>query len=330
MGDPAGIGPEIILKGLQDPAVLERMTPVVIGSFDVLEERRALVPDAPTLRRIEKPSEVIPDLDGIHVIDPNPLGSQTCLPGQVNAVTGECSYRYIERATRLVMNGQADGIVTGPINKAALNLAGRKFQGHTEILAKLTHAEGVALMLVRDHLRISHVTTHMAVSEVPSSLTVQRIGYVIGLTEMAVKRLGVANPRIGVLALNPHAGESGLFGREEIDTIRPAIERARRFNIRCEGPLVPDATFPLLMGGRYDALVAMYHDQGHVPFKALNFHFDGSNQMWSSVRGVNVTLGLPIVRTSVDHGTALDEAGKGTARPDSLVDAILLAAQLVA
>lgn len=329
MGDPAGVGPEILLKGLLDPKVLETVTPLVIGSYEVLESRRHLIAGAPALIRIDKPTEMNGDTGPVPVIDPFPISPEESQPGKVNGSTGERAYRYIERAARLVMNGQADAIVTAPIHKNALNMAGRKFEGHTEILAKLTHSEGVALMLVRDNLRVSHVTTHLPHKEASAQLTMPRIQRVIALTHDAVKRMGVENPRIGVMALNPHAGEMGLFGREEIETIDPAIQRSRASGMDVSGPLVPDVSFPFLMAGKYDALVAMYHDQGHIAFKALNFLAGAEGVGMTSVRGVNITLGLPIVRTSVDHGTALDEAGKGTAHPGSLIDAILLAAKMV-
>lgn len=329
MGDPAGVGPEILLKGLQDAQVHEVVLPVIIGSYDILENRRNLAPSAPVLKKIEKPGDAPDDPGILSVIDPYPISPNECHPGEVNAATGERAYRYIERAARLVMNGQAGAMVTAPIHKGALNMAGRKFEGHTEILAKLTHANGVALMLVRDNIRVAHVTTHLPHRDVSTQLTIPRIQRVITLTHDALKRLGIAQPRIGVLALNPHAGEMGLFGREEIEIIAPAIQAARSAHIDVAGPLVPDVSYPFLMAGKYDALVAMYHDQGHIAFKALSFQVDAGSGVMTSVRGVNITLGLPIIRTSVDHGTALDEAGKGTAHPGSLIDAVLLAAKMV-
>lgn len=327
MGDPAGIGPEVLLKGVQDEQVRQAVHPVVVGSVDVLEERRKLIPGSPAIRKIEKPDESEDDPGVLSVLDPLPISLDECPPGKVSPATGERAYRYVERATRLVMNGRAAAIITGPLHKGAMNMAGRRFEGHTEIVAQLTHAEEVTLMLVRDNVRIAHATVHMALSEVPAHLTLQRVERVILLAQEALQRMGIDSPRIGVLGLNPHAGEEGLFGREEIDIIGPAIERARKKGADARGPLVPDASFPSLLAGKLDILIAMYHDQGHVPFKALNFQYT-TNGSQMSVRGVNVTLGLPIVRTSVDHGTALDIAGQGIADAGSLVDAILLARQL--
>ncbi len=221
-----------------------------------------------------------------------------------------------------------DAIVTAPLHKEALNLAGHHYAGHTEILAEETKTKEFSLMLIAGRFRVTHVTCHVALSQVSPLLTEERITSVIQLFDQALMRMDGKQPRIAVCAFNPHSGEAGLFGDEEIHAIRPAVQQCSSEGIDVQGPLPSDSIYPQLIGGRYDGVVAMYHDQGHIPFKLSNFHYDPEKQEWSTVTGVNVTLGLPIIRTSVDHGTAFDLAGTGKASDQSLLDAIGVALRL--
>jgi 4-hydroxythreonine-4-phosphate dehydrogenase len=239
-------------------------------------------------------------------------------PGKVSAACGRAGYVYIEQAIRAALAGKIDGVVTAPIHKESLNLSGVKFPGHTEIFTALTKAKRSCMMLYSDKLTVSMVTTHIGYHEVPKKLSVERVLNVIELTAQAMKQILRREPRIGVCGLNPHAGEHGLFGnREEEKFVAPAVKRARQMKLNVTGPLVPDAVFTTGQRKNYDAIVTQYHDQGHIPFKMLAFD-----------TGVNLTLGLPIIRTSVDHGTAFDIAWQGNADPTSLFSAIKVAADL--
>ncbi|MEO8011170.1 MAG: 4-hydroxythreonine-4-phosphate dehydrogenase PdxA, partial [Dokdonella sp.] len=228
----------------------------------------------------------------------------------------------------LALAGHAGAICTAPLNKEALNLAGHHFSGHTELLAQLTGARDSVMMLAHGNMRVSHISTHTALSNVPARVTPERVRRVIELTDEALRRLGVAAPRIAVAALNPHAGEGGLFGREDIDVTAPTLAQLKAEGLDVHGPVPGDTVFVKLRAGQFDAVVAMYHDQGHIPVKLLGFHIDPATGTWDALSGVNVTLGLPIVRTSVDHGTAHDIAGKGIASAMSLVEAVDYAIKL--
>jgi 4-hydroxythreonine-4-phosphate dehydrogenase len=236
----------------------------------------------------------------------------------------------VERGVRLAQAGQAGAIVTAPLNKEALNKAGHHYAGHTEMLAALTGVKGSVMLLAHGNMRVSHVSTHVALQDVPKRLTPERLRLVLDLTHGALLALGVAEPRIAVAALNPHAGEGGLFGREDIEVSEPTIARAVEDGMRVFGPVPGDTVFVKLRAGQYDAVVAMYHDQGHIPVKLLGFSVDPATGRWEALSGVNITLGLPIIRTSVDHGTAFDIAGKGIASERSLIEAIEYAEQLAA
>ena len=225
--------------------------------------------------------------------------------------------------------GEVEAIVTAPISKAALNQAGYAYPGHTEILAELTGAGDSCMMLAHDRLKVTHVSTHVAIADAPKQVTPDRLRYVFDLTRQALLDLGVAHPRIGVCALNPHAGEGGLFGREDVEIVAPTIEEFRAKGWAIEGPVPGDTVFVKALAGQFDAVVAMYHDQGHVAVKTMGFAMDPKTGLMSELSGVNVTLGLPIIRTSVDHGTAFDIAGQGIANPASMIEAIELAAQMV-
>jgi 4-hydroxythreonine-4-phosphate dehydrogenase len=323
MGDPAGVGPEIIVKAarrLKDRLDSGSLKLLVIGSRSALDEAcRALG------EQLVQPANG--DSQSVALVS---VGDDAAVvaPGRVSALGGDFAYRAVERGVEMAMAGKIAGIVTAPLNKEALNAAGHHFAGHTDMLAKLTGARDSVMMLAHGNMRVSHVTTHIALHDVPSRLTPQRLRRVTELTHEALTGLGLKQPHIAIAALNPHAGEGGLFGREDIDVSTPTIERMRMDGLNVSGPVPGDTVFVKLRAGHYDAVVAMYHDQGHIPVKLLGFQIDPATQNWSALNGVNITLGLPIIRTSVDHGTAFDIAGKGIANEDSLIEAIDYALRL--
>ncbi len=314
MGDPAGIGPEIVLKTFADTAFSRPA--IVVGDAAIL---------ARDSRRFGLPVEINPIADvGAAKLRPGTVDviSASNLPedlpyGRVSAEAGTAAYRYIERAVALALDGSVSAIATAPIHKAALKAAGVIFPGHTEILAALTHTDDYAMMLCNDELRVILVTIHMALRDAIESLTPERELKTIRLAARAVAGLGIERPRVAVAGLNPHAGENGLFGHEEIEIIAPAVAEARAEGIDASGPWPGDAVFRQAREGRFDIVVAQYHDQGLIPVKYMGIE-----------TGVNVTVGLPFVRTSVDHGTAFDIAGTGTADHTSLKVAIEQAARM--
>lgn len=323
MGDPAGIGPEIVVKALCERKVYSWCLPLVIGDVAVMRRAAEEIVGAPLrIREIADASEAKGEFGVVDVLPPpgGPLGEFEL--GKVDARCGDAAYRAVRLAIELAMTGEADGTVTAPLNKEALNLAGHHYDGHTEIYATLTGARNYAMMLADGPLRVAHVTTHMAMRDVPARITLERVLTVIRLADQACRRLGVGKPRVGVAGYNPHAGENGLFGVEEIEAIRPAVEAARGEGIDASGPWPPDTVFARAAGGGFDIVTAMYHDQGHIPLKLLSFRYDGATGKWSGMTGVNVTLGLPIVRSSVDHGTAFENAGRNVSSPESMINAI--------
>jgi 4-hydroxythreonine-4-phosphate dehydrogenase len=237
-------------------------------------------------------------------------------------MTGKASFEYVKKVIDLAMNKQIDATVTGPIHKEAIQKAGYNFAGHTEIFAYYTNTSRYAMMLADEDFRVVHVNTHVSMLEAIKGVTKDRIIAVIKLADDALKKIGIEKPRIAVNGLNPHAGENGLFGDEEINHIIPAIKEAQKMGIIADGPHPPDTVFPKMRGGQYDIVVCMYHDQGHIPTKLLGFHYDHKSKKWESMSGINVTLGLPIIRVSVDHGTAFDKGGKDEANPGSMKQAI--------
>jgi 4-hydroxythreonine-4-phosphate dehydrogenase len=246
----------------------------------------------------------------------------------VSPECGRASFEYVRRVIELAMSHEIDATVTGPINKEAINRAGFHYSGHTEIYADLTRTEDYAMMLMHEQFRVIHVSTHVSLREACDRVKKARVYTVIKLGYDTLKRLGIENPKIAVAGLNPHAGESGLFGREEMEEIEPAIKQAQEEGLTVEGPIPPDTVFSKMQGGQYDIVVVMYHDQGHIPTKLLGFQYDEKTKTWDSVSGVNITLGLPIIRVSVDHGTAFGKAGEGRANPQSIIQAIEIAARL--
>ena len=310
MGDPAGVGPEVCLRLLQDEAIARLCTPIVFGSAAVLEQ-------AAVQCCLAKPGKVVAGLseaDSPCVLDIGAIGLDDFTTGAVNAATGRAAFTYIEDAINAALSGQIAAVTTAPINKVALHAADIPFPGHTEIFAAKTHAPRYCMLQYSSEVRAVFVTAHVGYAEVPGLLTKAAILDTIELGAQAMRRIRGGGPRIVVLGLNPHAGEDGLFGTEEQVAIIPAIESARKLGLNVEGPVPPDTAFLPAKRRETDLFVCMYHDQGHIPLKALCFD-----------EAVNTTLGLPIVRTSVDHGTALDIAGLGQANPNSLFEAVKLA-----
>lgn len=314
IGDPAGIGPEVVLKALARAEVRRVCRPVVFGDVRLLGSVSRAV-----LRRSSLPLADYVDLISI------PL--EKFRAGVASVAAGKSSGIFISAAVRAARAGALDAIVTAPINKESFRMGGwgAKFTGHTEMLAALTGAKSVALMLVHGDLRASHVTSHIPLKDVPAAVTSPRVLETILVTNDALRKMGFRKPRIAVCGLNPHAGDGGILGDEEKRVIAPAVRRARAKSVDVHGPLSPDTVWPLVRDRVYDAGVAMYHEQGQIPVKLLSFQ---SKRDRVRVRGVNVTLGLPIIRTSVAHGTAYEIAGMGKASEQSMVDAILLAARM--
>jgi 4-hydroxythreonine-4-phosphate dehydrogenase len=317
MGDAAGIGPEIIMKALAAAEVHARCKPLVVGDGARLRRAGQIVGSQLDVVSLADPASATARRGAVDCIDLKLIPDD--LPfGKTSAVAGEAAYRYIERAVRIVEAGQAQAICTAPISKEALHAAGHKYPGHTELLAALTRTPEVSMMLVAPRLRVIHVTTHMGLLDAIARIDAPLVGRVIERAHDTLVRAGIATPRIGVCGINPHAGENGLFGRgEEAEKIDPAVRAARARGINVTGPLPADTLFFLAARGDYDIVVAMYHDQGHGPIKVLGLE-----------SGVNITVGLPVVRTSVDHGTAFDIAGSGIADERSLVAALRQAAEL--
>ncbi|HVY17210.1 MAG TPA: 4-hydroxythreonine-4-phosphate dehydrogenase PdxA [Rhodopila sp.] len=327
MGDPAGIGPEIIVKAaarLRPRIEAGHLGLVVIGSNAALEEARARLTPSLAIPEVTEADRTWP---GLCAMQAGPEG-EPIRPGVLSADGGRFAFQAVERGVKLALSGRVGGIVTAPLNKEALNKAGYHYPGHTEMLAELTGVKGSCMMLAHGNMRVSHFTTHIALEDVPKRLTPERMRRVMALTHDALLRLRTGRARIAVAALNPHAGEGGLFGRHDIDVAGPIIAEAVAQGMDVVGPVPGDTVFVKLRAGQYDAVIANYHDQGHIPVKLLGFEVDPETGRWNDLSGVNITLGLPIIRTSVDHGTAFDIAGKGIANEQSLVEAIEYAEKL--
>jgi 4-hydroxythreonine-4-phosphate dehydrogenase len=329
MGDPAGIGPEIAAKAFHESAIYEKCCPVLVGNAVCMEKALKLTGLDLRVHVIEEISEAVFQQGTIDLINIPADHADQIGYGKISATAGDLAFKAVRKAIELAMNGEVDGTVTGPIQKEAIHLAGHHFSGHTEIYAHDTGTKKFAMLLADEKIKVTHVSTHVSLREACDLVKRQRVLDVIRLTNEGLKQIGIDHPRIGVAGLNPHAGDGGLFGKEEIGEIGPAIQDARQEGIRAEGPFPPDTLFALANGGSFDGCVAMYHDQGHIPFKLAGFVWDEESGAMKSVRGVNITLGLPIIRTSVDHGTAFEIAGKGIASADALLYAIDYAVKLV-
>ncbi|MDR2478632.1 MAG: 4-hydroxythreonine-4-phosphate dehydrogenase PdxA [Treponema sp.] len=324
MGDPSGIGPEISVKALGRPEIYELCRPLIIGDARVMEKavREAVKRQDIAIHPVSSVTECLFKCGTIDVYDLRNVEVEKLKIGKVDAMSGEAAFASVKKAIELALSGEIDGTITNPLNKEALNLAGRHYAGHTEIYADLTATKDYSMMLAEGTLRVVHVSTHVSLREACERVKKDRVLKVIELAHNTCKSLGINEPRIAVAGLNPHAGENGLFGTEEIQEIQPAIETAKTKGINAEGPIPPDTVFSKARGGMYDIVVAMYHDQGHIPLKVLGFQYDKAAGKWQAVNGVNITLGLPIIRSSVDHGTAFGHAWQGSANESSLVNAI--------
>ena len=328
MGDPASIGPEIAVKALKDKKIYEICRPLIAGDAGVFEKIIVELGLDVKVNRIEKPADAGFAFGTIDIVDLKNVDTSKLEYGKIDAMCGEASFRSVEKVIQLALAGEVDATVTGPINKKSINEAGHHFAGHTEIYAHYTNTKKYAMLLVEDHINVIHVSTHVSLRQACDLVKKDRILEVIELLRNGLTSLGKTNLKIGVAGLNPHAGDSGLFGTEDDQEILPAVEEARSRGYDVEGPVPPDTMFAKAATGAYGGVVAMYHDQGHIPFKLAGFKWNSEKQQMESVKGVNHTLGLPIIRTSVDHGTAFEIAGKGIASPDAMVLAIESAVQL--
>jgi len=329
MGDPAGIGAEIIVKALHNEEIYKKSKPIVVGSKSVIEDAIKFIPSNLKVNIIKNMEEMRGEFGTIDLLDLDNIRLDEFDYGKVSAKAGKASLEYINRGIDLAMNGQVDAVVTGPIHKESIKGAGSSHAGHTEIFATRTKTKDYAMMLADEHLKVIHVSTHVSLREACDLVKKDRVLTVIQLANQALKNLGVKDPKIAVSGLNPHAGEGGLFGREEIEEIIPAIKQAQKVGINVEGPIPPDTIFSKVIGGQYDIAVVMYHDQGHIPMKVTGFKYNRKTNKWSSMSGVNVTVGLPIIRTSVDHGVAFGKAGEGRANEESMIEAIQMAIQFI-
>lgn len=320
LGDPAGIGPEVVVRALAAPRVLQGCRALVIGDVRVLRRTETLCGESLSLRVVTQasfPKDWQPD--EVLVLDQPSEAGKMPRYGELSAVCGRAAVQSVETAIELAVSRNVDAIVTAPLNKEAMRLAGFEFDGHTELLAKRTGTENVCMLLAGERLRVAHVTGHRSLREAAVCPSRERIQAVIELTCDAMLRLGLRIPRIAVAGLNPHAGEQGLFGWEEVEVIGPLVAELGKAtsDAQITGPYPPDSIFRRAAAGEFDAVIAMYHDQGHIPIKMIEFD-----------TAVNVTLGMPIIRTSPDHGTAFDIAGKGIANPTNMIAAIQLAARM--
>lgn len=339
MGDPFGNGPEITVKALTNPAIYERCRPLVVGDASSMsyalrvaekvngtklclnvihsvEEAKFTHGTIDVLDMSQVPASEIPDTASLDV--PKPFGIGAC------ALGGEASFRYIEKVIQLAMAGEIDATVTNALAKEAINMAGHHYSGHTEIYADYTNTDKYTMMLAHNGLRVVHVSTHVSLREACDRVKKGRVLECIRIANEGCKALGIEKPKIGVAGLNPHCGENGMFGREEIEEIQPAIDQAMAEGIYIpeKKPTPPDTVFSKALGGWYDIVVVMYHDQGHIPLKVKGFVYNKDAERWDAVAGINVTLGLPIIRASVDHGTGFGHAGDGHANELSLVNAM--------
>lgn len=317
MGDPAGIGPEIIMKSLAHPDLFDRCRPLVIGDIGRLRQAAKIVGVNLTFNAVARPADGEYKSGTVDVIDIAVVPPD--LPfGKLSPAGGEAAFRFVECAAKLAMSAEADAICTAPLNKEALQAAGHKFPGHTEMLAYLTGTREVSMLLTAPKLRVIHVTTHIGLIDAIAKINPGLVERTIERAHDTLVKAGIKQPRIGVCAINPHAGEHGLFGHgEEEEKIEPAIRKCQERQWQVEGPLPADTLFFRASRGDFDCVVAMYHDQGHGPVKVLGIE-----------AGVNITIGLPVVRTSVDHGTAFDIAGTGKADERSMLEALRQAIEL--
>jgi 4-phospho-D-threonate 3-dehydrogenase / 4-phospho-D-erythronate 3-dehydrogenase len=328
MGDPASIGPEIAIKALLNETVYNTCRPLLIGDLKVFKQISNLLNLKVAFNSIIDVKDANFSFGTIDVLDLNNVEIEKLKFGEISAMAGNASFEAVKKVIDLALAGEIDATVTGPINKKSINEAGHHFAGHTEIYAHFTGTRKYAMLLVEDNLKVIHVSTHVSLRQACDLVKKDRIVEVIGLLKSGLEQLGEKNLKIGVAGLNPHAGDNGLFGTEDDLEIAPAVTEARNLGFDVEGPVPPDTLFAKAATGAYGGVVAMYHDQGHIPFKLSGFKWNAEKKQMDSVKGVNITMGLPIIRTSVDHGTAFEIAGKGVASADAMLLAIESAIQL--
>jgi 4-hydroxythreonine-4-phosphate dehydrogenase len=316
------------VKALAEPSIYDQCRPLIICDAEIIRTAVRFCHLDLEVNPVEHPSEANFTHGKLDVINMRNVDHDTFRFGIPDPMTGNAAFEYVVKAIELAMNRMVDALVTGPISKEAIAMAGYDFAGHTEIFAHYTNTGDYAMMLAEGDFRVIHVSTHVPMREAIDRITKDRVLSVIKLAEETLKRMGFMKPRIAVAGLNPHAGEHGLFGNEDLEHILPAVKEARNLGINADGPHPPDTVFPKMKGRQYDIVVCMYHDQGHIPTKLLGFNYNHEKKIWEGVSGVNVTLGLPLIRVSVDHGTAFDRAGRGEASPESMIQAISYASLL--
>ena len=347
MGDPFGNGPEITVRTLSNQTVYEHCRPLVVGDASCMEYALQVAEKLRGIRlalhKVKSVAEAkfqygVIDLLDMGLISPDeiPHREQDGIPQPfglgATKLGGEAAFQYVVKVIELAQAKEVDATVTNALSKEAINLAGHHYSGHTEIYADYTHTKKYTMMLAHDNLRVVHVSTHVSLREACDRVKKERVLDCIRIADSACKALGIEKPKVAVAGLNPHCGENGLFGREEIEEIQPAVDSAIAEGIRIPDgkPTPPDTVFSKAIGGWYDIVVAMYHDQGHIPLKVKGFVYNQKEKHWDAVAGVNVTLGLPIIRTSVDHGTGFGHAGSGNANELSLSNAISYAISFAA
>ena len=328
MGDPASIGPEIAVKALLNENIHAICRPLLVGDAAVFRDIITRLGLPATVNAIQHATEANFRLQQIDVIDLQNVNMAALEFGKVSAMAGNAAFEAVKKVIDMAMAGEIAATVTGPINKKSINEAGHHFAGHTEIYAHFTGTKKYAMLLVEEHLKVIHVSTHVSLRQACDLVKKDRILEVTELLRNGLIQLNETNLKIGIAGLNPHAGDAGLFGTEDELEILPAVEEARRLGYEVDGPVPPDTLFAKAATGYYGGIVAMYHDQGHIPFKLSGFKWNAEKQQMDSVKGVNITMGLPIIRTSVDHGTAFEIAGKGIASADAMLLAIGSAVQL--
>jgi len=328
MGDRASIGPEIALKALLNPGIYEVCRPLLVGDAGVFDQIRDMLKLDISLNAVKTVAEAEFKFGRPDILDLKNVDISRLKFGEISAMCGDASFKAVKKVIDLALAGEIDATVTGPINKKSINEAGHHFAGHTEIYATYTGTNKYAMLLVEDNMKVIHVSTHVSLRQACDLVKKDRILEVVELLQNGLISLGETNLKIGIAGLNPHAGDSGLFGTEDDREILPAVEEAKRRGYDVEGPVPADTMFAKAATGYYGGVVAMYHDQGHIPFKLSGFKWNAEKKQMDSVKGVNITMGLPIIRTSVDHGTAFEIAGKGVASADAMVLAIQSAVQL--
>lgn len=328
MGDPAGIGPEIIVKALSKPETYQKCHPIVVGDAEIMKMAVSQMCADLTVNAVDKVEKAVFEPGTIDVYDMKCVDMETFHQGVVQPQCGHAAFISVVKAIELAMSGEVDGTVTAPLNKEALHKAGHNFDGHTEIYAHYTNTKKYAMLLADEFLRVIHVSTHVSLREACDRVKKARIIEVTELINDACHQFGIPQPHIGIAGLNPHASDGGLFGWEEEKEITPAVEELKSRGFNVEGPVSPDSLFAKARCGKFDGVVAMYHDQGHIPFKVVGFQWNKETGRMEASKGVNITLGLPIIRVSVDHGTAFDVAGQGIASAEGLLLAIDYASKM--